>query len=95
VSNNFAETAVASESQEIVDKPAVRSKGGIDSETVVNNATILSDPDMDADLLEYLMMDWTKEFKEAVWQLLGEETKARLDEMQETIRNERMVKHHS
>jgi len=59
---------------------------------VVNNATILSDPDIDADVLEYLMCGWTKEFKEAVWRLLGEETRARLDAMEEVIRNGRMLR---
>jgi len=64
----------------------------MNSETVVNNATILSDPNMDADLLEYLMMGWTKEFKEAVWQLLGESVRVRLNAMLEVIRNGRMVR---
>lgn len=50
------------------------------------------DPDIDADVLEYVMMGWTKEFKEAVWQLLGEETRTRLDAMLEVIRNGRVVR---
>ncbi|MBO3463571.1 AAA family ATPase [Aetokthonos hydrillicola Thurmond2011] len=79
VSNNSAETNTVIQSQEILDTNPKTVEGGVNQEILINNATILSDPDIDADVLEYVMVGWTKEFKEAVWQLLGEETRMRLD----------------
>ena len=86
MSNNSAETIAVIESQAILDTASIEEEGGIDPEAVVNNATILSDPDIDADVVEYLTADWTLEFKEAVFGRLSEETRNRLEAMLAVVR---------
>jgi|GEM_PF-5301545 len=53
----------------------------LDMESVTNQALILSDPDIDADALEYLTEGWTNEFKQAVYGQLSEEIRSRLREI--------------
>ncbi|MBR8840002.1 MAG: AAA family ATPase, partial [Stigonema ocellatum SAG 48.90 = DSM 106950] len=54
---------------------------GLDMESVTNQVLILSDLEIDADALEYLTENWTREFKQAVYARLTEETRSRLREI--------------
>ncbi|MBR8840541.1 MAG: AAA family ATPase, partial [Stigonema ocellatum SAG 48.90 = DSM 106950] len=54
---------------------------GLDMESVTNQVLILSHLEIDADALEYLTENWTREFKEAVYAQLSEEVLCRLREI--------------
>ncbi|MBR8840410.1 MAG: AAA family ATPase [Stigonema ocellatum SAG 48.90 = DSM 106950] len=53
----------------------------INMESVTNQVLILSHLEIDADALEYLTENWTREFKQAVYARLSEETRSRLREI--------------
>ena len=69
---------VSTNLKEIVDKPIVEKEGGVDEAQIADDVAILSDPEIDTDVVEYLTGEWTTEHKQAVWGRLLDEVKERL-----------------